>query len=197
MAELAAANFILDELPDAIFLVSRAGLLHHANVAGRTMLDAGTPVRSHEGRLELHPSTFAERLERLLLAERGELRAPKPGHGSWIIQLHMSTGRFGPVEGGLMIVRVLDPDRRGQPLDPSKLSRRLGLTARQAEAVAALVKSGSEQSAAAALRVSKATLHTHLSHVYDHLGVHNRAALVALLARHGFDVSPGEGGEEI
>jgi DNA-binding CsgD family transcriptional regulator/GAF domain-containing protein len=196
-AELAAANFVLDELPDAIFLVSRAGLLRHANAAGRRMLEAGTPLRSRQGRLELHPSTFAERLERLLLAARGELRAPKPGHGSWIIQLHMGTGRFGPVEGGLMIVRVLDPDRRGQPLDPSKLSRRLGLTARQAEAVAALVKGGSEESASAALHVSKATLHTHLGRVYDHLGVHNRAALVALLARHGFDVAPGEGGEKI
>jgi hypothetical protein len=55
------------------------------------------------------------------------------------------------------------------------------------------VKGGSE-SASAALHVSKATLHTHLSRVYEHLSVHNRAALVALLARHGFDVAPGERG---
>jgi GAF domain-containing protein len=164
-AELAAANFVLDELPDAIFLVSRAGLLRHANAAGRTMLEAGTPVRLQQGRLELHPSTFAERLERLLLAARGELRAPKPGHGSWIIQLHASTRRFDPVEGDFMVVRVIDPDRRGQPLDAAKLSRRLGLTARQAEAIAVLVNSGSEERAAAALHVSKATLHTHLSRV--------------------------------
>jgi DNA-binding CsgD family transcriptional regulator/GAF domain-containing protein len=192
--ELAAANFVLDELPDAIFLVSRAGLLHHANAAGRTMLAEGTPVRLQQGRLELYPSTFAERLERLLVTAGGELRAPKPGRGSWIIQLHASTRRFGPVEGDFIIVRVIDPDRRGQRLDPAKLGRRLGLSARQAEAVAALVKTGSEGSASAALHVSKATLHTHLSRVYDHLGVHNRAALVALLAQHGFDVAPGEGG---
>jgi hypothetical protein len=43
-----------------------------------------------------------------------------------------------------MVVRVIDPDRRGQPLDAAKLSRRLGLTARQAEAIAVLVNSGSE-----------------------------------------------------
>ena len=77
---------------------------------------------------------------------------------------------------------MIDPDPRGQPLDAAKLSPRLGLTVRQAEAVAALVKGGSEESAAAGLGVSKATLHTHLSRVYEHLGVHNRAALVALLA---------------
>jgi DNA-binding CsgD family transcriptional regulator len=196
-AEVAAANFVLDELPDAIFLVSRAGHLQHANAAGRAMLEAGTPVRLQQGRLELHPSTSSERLERLLLAARGELRAPKPGRGSWIIQLHLSTRRFGPVQGDFLIVRVIDPDRRGQPLDAAKLSRRFGLTIRQAEAVAALVKGGSEESASAELHVSKATLHTHLSRVYNHLGVHNRAALVALLARHGFDIAPGEGGEKI
>ena len=111
----------------------------------------------------------------------------------WIVQLQPSTRRFGPVEGDFVISRVIDPDRRGQPLDPAKLSRRLGLTSRQAEAVAALVKGGSEESASATLGVSKATLHTHLSRVYDHLGVHSRAALVALLARHGFDVATGEG----
>jgi DNA-binding CsgD family transcriptional regulator len=196
-AELAAANFVLDELPDAIFLVSQAGLLQLANAAGRTMLEAGTPLRSQQGRLELHPSATSERLERLLLAARGELRAPKQGQGSWIIQLQPSTRRFGPVEGDFVIIRVIDPDRRGQPLDAAKLSRRLGLTARQSEAVAALVKGGSEESASATLGVSKATLHTHLGRVYDHLGVHNRTALVALLARHGFDVTPGEGGEKI
>jgi DNA-binding CsgD family transcriptional regulator len=196
-AALGAANFMLDELPDAVFLVSRAGLLRHANAAGRIMLEAETPLRSQQGRLELHPSASSGRLERLLLAARGELRAPKPGRGSWIIQLHRSTRGFGPVEGDFMIVRVIDPDRRGQPLDGAKLSRRLGLTPRQAEAVAALVKSGSEQSGSAALGVSKATLHTHLSRVYEHLGAHNRAGLVALLARHGFDVAPGEGRENI
>jgi Bacterial regulatory proteins, luxR family len=58
-------------------------------------------------------------------------------------------------------------------------------------------KGGSEESASAVLGVSKATLHTHLGRVYEHLGVHNRAALVALLARHGFDVAPGDGGEKI
>jgi DNA-binding CsgD family transcriptional regulator len=196
-ARLAAANFVLDELPDAIFLVSRTGLLHHANAAGQRMLDAGTPVRSQQGRLELYPSTFTERLERLLLEARGELRAPKPGRGSWIIQLHLSARRCGPVEGDFLIIRVIDPDRGGRPLDATKLSGRFGLTARQAEAVAALVKGGSEESASAALHVTKATLHTHLSRVYDHLGVHNRAALVALLARHGFDVTPGDGGGKI
>ncbi len=48
------------------------------------------------------------------------------------------------------------------------------------------MKCGAED-AAAALGVSKATLHTHVSRACAHLGVRNRAALVTLLARHGFD----------
>jgi hypothetical protein len=36
-----------------------------------------------------------------------------------------------------------------------------------------------------------------LSRIYEHLGVHNRAALAALLARYGFDVAPVVGGEKI
>ncbi len=195
-AELAAANFILDELPDAIFLVSRTGQVRHANAAGTTILALGTPVRLHQGRLEISPPVFAERLERMIAASRGEMRAPKQGHGHWIIQLHPSARRLGPVEADCMIIRIIDPDRRGQPLDAAKLGRRLGLTARQAQAVAALVKSGTEESASAALRISKATLHTHISRAYGRLGVHNRAELVALLASHGFDVALGDGGEK-
>ena len=47
-----------------------------------------------------------------------------------------------------------------------------------------------EDLASAALGVSKATLHTHVGRAYGRLGVHDRAALVALLAGHGFQVTP-------
>lgn len=42
-AELETVNFILDELPDAIFLIDRGGRLRHANAAGRTMLASRMP----------------------------------------------------------------------------------------------------------------------------------------------------------
>ena len=118
------------------------------------MLDAGTPVRSQQGRLELYPSTFTERLERLLLEARGELRrrsrVADPGSFS-----STSARGGGPVEGDFLIIRVIDPDRGGRPLDATKLSGRFGLTVRQAEAVAALVKGGSEESASAALNAPR------------------------------------------
>ena len=61
-----------------------------------------------------------------------------------------------------------------------------------AQRLAALLQSRTEDGASARLGVTKATLHTHLSRVYAHLGVHNRAELVALLGRHGFEVSLGD-----
>ena len=191
-AELAAANFVLDELPDAIFLVSGAGFLHHANTAARTMLDTRAPARLHRGRLELCQPIDTERLYRMMAAGHGEFRLPNHARGSWIVRLHQGAQRFGPVDGDCMIVRILDPDRRHEPLDAVRLSGRLGITRRQAQAVAALLQSRTEDGASARLGVTKATLHTHLSRVYAHLGVHNRAELVALLAGHGFEVSLGD-----
>jgi DNA-binding NarL/FixJ family response regulator len=134
---------------------------------------------------------LAERLQQLIAAGSGELRVPKQGHGSWIFRLCPSTRQCGSVHASAMILRISDPDRTGEALDSAKLRERLGLTVRQAQAVAALVKGGTEDMASAELRISKATLHTHVTHAYDCLGVHNRAALVALLASHGFDVTSG------
>jgi DNA-binding NarL/FixJ family response regulator len=119
------------------------------------------------------------------------MRVPKPGNGAWIIQLHASTRQSDGGVDGHLVLRIVHPGRRGEPLDAATLSERLGLSSRQAQAVAALVKNGAEDSASAELRISKATLHTHVTRAYDHLGVHSRAALVALLARHGFDLTPG------
>lgn len=128
----------------------------------------------------------------MIAAGSGELRVPKRGYGSWIFRLHPSTRQCGSLHADAMIVRIIDPDRMGEALDSTKLRERLGLSVRQAQAVVALVKSGAEDIASADLRISKATLHTHVTRAYDHLGVHTRAALIALLARHGFDVGPDD-----
>ncbi len=148
-AELAAANFVLDELPDAIFLVSRAGLVRHANAAGTTMLASGTPARLMKGRLELQRPELTEGMYRMLGAARGEFRVPKQDFGSWTLGIHSSPGHASPVGPDTVIVRILDPDRKREPLDARKLSQRLGLSARQAQAVSALLKDGTEELACA------------------------------------------------
>ena len=108
-AELAAVHFMLDELPDAIFLVTRTGLLRHANVAGRRMLDSGTPARMEKGRLELHRPVSTERLLQMIAAARGEMRMPKHGGGAWIVHLHASARACGAGADGHLVVRIRRP----------------------------------------------------------------------------------------
>lgn len=184
--QLEAANFILDELPDAIFLVSRTGRLRHANAAGQKVLSLGLPVRAQQGRLECYEPRWTERLWRMIGDGRGGMRVPRPGHRPWTFQIHSGTRKIGGVETDSIVVRISDSNR--EPLDAAKLGERLGLSGRQAQAVEALVKYGGEDLASARLGISKATLHTYVRRVYDHLGVHSRSALIALLASQGFDV---------
>ena len=192
IAQVAAANFILDGLPDAIFLVSRNGCLQQVNKAGKTMLALGTPVRLLKGRLELQKPELTERMQRMIGAARGEFRLPKQDFGSWMVEIQAGPGCPGPVEPDTIIVRIIDPDRRREPVDARRLSQRLGLSTRQAQAISALLKDGTEDLACAKLGVSKATLHIYVTRVYARFGIHNRAALVALLAHHGFDVTLGD-----
>ena len=184
--QLAAANFILDELPDAIFLVDRTGRLRQANAAGQKVLALGSPVRSQQGRLECQKPIWTERLWRLIGEGRGGMRIPRPGRGPWTLQILAAMRKTGNVQTESIIIRIADPHR--EPLHAAKLGERLGLSGRQAQAVEALVKYGAEDLASARLGISKATLHTYVRRVYDHLGVHNRAALISLLASQGFDV---------
>ncbi len=152
IAELAAANFILDGLPDALFLVSRNGCVRQANSAGKQMLASGAPVRLLKGRLELQKPELTERMQRMIGAARGEFRVPKQDLGSWTLEIHSGPGRSGAVGPGPVIVRIIDSDRRREPLDARKLSQRLGLSARQAQAVSALLKDGTEDLACAQAR---------------------------------------------
>ena len=187
-AELEAVNFILDELPDPIFLVSRTRRLRHANAAGKRVLASRTPFRADCGRLECCKPNLTDRLERLIAAAKGELRVPAQAAGSWIIQVHASGGRSLAIGSDHVTLRIVQAHANGEALDAAKLRERLGLSARQAESIHALVECGAEGAAATKLGIGKTTLHTHVLRVYDHLGVRNRAGLLALLAGQGFDV---------
>jgi hypothetical protein len=66
----------------------------------------------------------------------------KPAAGAWIIHLHASTRQSGASGDGHLVLRIADPDRRGEPLDPARPSQRLSLSPRKAQAIAALVKNG-------------------------------------------------------
>jgi ATP/maltotriose-dependent transcriptional regulator MalT len=59
------------------------------------------------------------------------------------------------------------------------------LSAREREVLVLVARGGSNRSIAEALFVSEATVKTHLAHIYDKLGVQDRAAAVGEAYRTG------------
>ncbi len=120
----------------------------------------------------------------------GELRLAGPGPKGLIVQLLACAYGFGATGAGAMTVRLIDPSGRRDRPTPARLRARLGLTQRRSEAIAALAARATEREAAHKLGLGAPTLHTHVRRVYDGLDLHNRAGLLALRARHGFDTTP-------
>ena len=185
---LAAANFLLDEVRDAILLIDREARPVHANAAARAMLDAGQTIRLSRGRLELQdPEANARFLRMAALRRDGEIRLA--GRDALTLRLHPCAEPLGLAGAGCLTVRITDPHRERERPTPARLRARLGLTRRQAEAVAALANGATEKEAAETLGLGAPTLHTHVRRAYEKLDLRSRADLVALLARHGFETA--------
>jgi DNA-binding CsgD family transcriptional regulator len=188
-SELFLVNHMLDDLPRAIYLVDRGLRLRRANAAGQMLLEARKGLRLDKGRLASHDSASDARLQRMAADGRGgELRLSAQGSPGLIVYMHPCVAGFG--DAGYMTIRVVDLAQERQPLRPALLCDRLGLSRRQAEVVAELAAGRTEAEAAEKLKLAAPTLHTHIRRVYDRLDLRNRAELLALLARHGFDTTP-------
>ena len=122
---LAAANFMLDEVRDAILLIDREARPVHANAAARAMLDAGHTIRLSRGRLELHdPEANARFLRMAALRRDGEIRLA--GRGALILRLHACAEPLGLAGAGCLTVRIIDPNRERERPTAARLRTRLG-----------------------------------------------------------------------
>jgi DNA-binding CsgD family transcriptional regulator/PAS domain-containing protein len=192
--ELAAANLMLDDVPDAVLLIEHDLRLVHANAAARAMLEAGGAIRSHQGRLEFHDPEADAKLTRMAAGGRSvEFRFPGPGRTELTIRLGACAGGFGVAGGGYATVSIIDPNRRRERPTPLRLRNRLGLTRRQSEAIAELARGATEKEAAENLGLGAPTLHTHIRRAYEKLDLRSRTELVSLLARHGFETAGSRG----
>jgi len=158
---LAAANFALDAVGDAILLIDRGLRLIHANAAARALLEAGGAIRSHNCRLELCDPGAQSKLQGMAAEARGgELCLGGPGRGPLILRLHPCPQGFAVTGVGHITVRITNPDGERDRPTPARLRDRLGLTQRQAEAIAALAAGATEKEAADKLGLGAPTLHT-------------------------------------
>ncbi len=190
--ELAAAKVVLDEMPDAILFVDYTARLKHVNKIGQIMLDSGAVIRRLlNGRLEIRDRQADQLLAAMISGARGgELRLSGCELGKFVIRVHPRMRGAGGSDIGVMIVRIIDLNRKGEPPTAARVRERLGLSVRQSEVISELAKGGTEATVAQKLGIRESTVHEHIRRVYDKLELGSRAELIALLARVNFDIAP-------
>jgi DNA-binding CsgD family transcriptional regulator len=189
--ELAAAKVVLDEVPDAILFVDDTARLKHVNKAGQIMLHRGTVIRRLlNGRLEVRDRQADRLLTAMISGARGgELSLSGGEFGRFVIRIHPCMRGGGGTDIGIMIVRIIDLNRKGEPPTAARVRERFGLSLRQSEVISELARGGTEATVAQKLGIKESTVHEHIRRVYDKLELGSRAELIALLARADFDVT--------
>jgi DNA-binding CsgD family transcriptional regulator len=189
--ELVAAKMVLDEIPDAILFVDRMVRLKHVNKVGQITLAKGTVIRRLlNGRLEIRDRRADQLLAALISEARsGEVRLSGGELGRFVIRVQPCTRGAGGSDTGIMIIRIIDLGRNGEPPTAAQLREYLGLSLRQSEVISELARGGTEATVAQKLGVKESTVHEHIRRVYDKLELGSRAELIALLARVNFDIT--------
>jgi DNA-binding CsgD family transcriptional regulator len=189
--EFAAAKIVLDEIPDAILFVDSMARLKHVNKTGQNLLDKGTAIRrSLSGRLEIQDRRADQLLAAMISTARsGEIRLSGSELGKFVIRVHPCMKGAGGSDTGVMIIRITDLKRKGEPPTAVRVHERLGLSLRQSEVIAELARGGTEATVAQKLGIKESTVHEHIRRVYDKLELGSRAELIALLSRVNFDIT--------
>ena len=189
--EFSAAKIVLDEIPDAILFVNYMARLKHVNKVGQNLLDRGAVIRRlRSGRLEIQDRRADQLLTSMISsAHGGEIRLSGSELGRFVIKVYPCTRGASGSDTGVMIIRITDLNRKGEPPTAVRLHERLGLSLRQSEVVAELARGGTEATVAQKLGIKESTVHEHIRRVYDKLELGSRAELIALLVRINFDIS--------
>jgi DNA-binding CsgD family transcriptional regulator len=199
MRALQAETFAeaIDGLSTGVFLVNPQGEMVHTNASGQAMLDAEDPLKLVRGLLIASEiGVQAPLREAFASAMEGD-----GGVGTGSTALPIST------EGGQFIAHVLPLTagarrqagkchsaaaalfvRRAEidvPAAINAAARLYGLTPAEERVLRALIEVGSIEPVAAMLGSSRATIRTHLAHLFEKTGTGRQAELVKLIA--GFD----------
>lgn len=164
----------LDALERGVLVLDREGRIELATPRARDALARHLPVPADASALPHRLAQWARR-ERTRLRRAGGRGAPEP---------FVSSGAEGELHARLLPATepgesdlVLLDERHGAAT-PAGLAA-LGLSRRQAEVLALVTRGHTNAQVAELLSLSPRTIQKHLEHVYDALGVRNRAGAVA------------------
>lgn len=148
----AALDVALEEIPRPACLVTKSGRVAHANAAARVILDEEPRALQHD-------------LAASLRDPAGRFRVT-PVHIEGAPELFMLVEREAPRDPRLIAARA---------------RARYGLTERQTQVVAELLRGRANRAIAAALGCTERTVEVHVAEVLRKTGVESRAAFIAAL----------------
>jgi DNA-binding CsgD family transcriptional regulator len=191
--EAAALADTLDGLQAGMFLVDRAGKLVHANSAGRNMLADGNVLHANGTLVALDAKSDAALREILLAAgnsdmaladKRISVRLLARDGAEYVTHvLPLTAGARRRAGQSYAAVAAIFVQRVGHDASPAigMLVQQFGLTGAEVRVLIAIMDYGGVAEVASALRLSPATVRTHLRHVFEKTGVRRQADLVKLM----------------
>jgi DNA-binding CsgD family transcriptional regulator len=192
--EAAALADTLDGLEAGMFLVDSAGRLVHANASGRVMLNEGNVLHAN-GKVVARDAQGHEALRDVFSAvghgdaslgpEGIAVQLTARGGGRFVTNvLPLTSGarRQAGVGYAAAAAVFVQRSRRSGSLPLDELARQYALTAGEVRVLDAMIEIGGVPETSHALKLSPATVRTHLRHVFEKTGVRRQADLVKLIA---------------
>jgi DNA-binding CsgD family transcriptional regulator len=193
--EAAAFSDTIDGLAAAVFLVDESGHLLHANTGGDAMLAAGDLLRVADGALAVAnakaqrvlAASFAAAREGDLAIEAHGIAVPMTGADGERYAAHvlpMTSGRrraAQATQGAVAALFVREVDMEF-PAVVRALGEIYRLTAAEVRTLHVILDVGRVATASLLLRLSEATVKTHLRHIFQKTGARNQVDLVKLAA---------------
>jgi DNA-binding CsgD family transcriptional regulator/PAS domain-containing protein len=187
---------LLDGIEVGVFLLDSSGQIAHANAAGQKMLRAGTLLREIGGRVYANdPQADSLLLQSFLSSAKGDVALGSQGiaipllsrdgeqYIGHVLPLN-SDGRRKASSGDRGVVAALFVHKASidDPLPPQIIRQVYNLTPTELRVLMAIVDVGGIPEVASALGIAVTTVKTHLSRLYEKMGVNRQADLVKLFA---------------
>lgn len=194
-AEAATFAETFNGLSAGMFLVDGRGHIVHANVAGHTLLDEGSVLRSMKGQLvAADPQVNKTLREILAIADQGDaalgikgIALPLSTHDGERYVAHLLPLMSGArLRAGVAYTAVAALFVRRATLEtpsaPEVIGRTFKLTPTELRVLLAVVEVGGVPEVAVALGVAETTIKTHVSRLFEKTGAGRQADLVKLVA---------------
>jgi DNA-binding CsgD family transcriptional regulator len=191
--DAAAMADTLDGLQAGMFLVDASGRLMHANASGRAMLSQGNVLHAN-GKLVALDAQGDNALREILLAagngdaalvERGVTVHLTARDGEQFVThvLPLTSGARRRAGQSYAAVAAVFVQKAGHDPSPALelLAQQFELTPAEVRVLDTIMDHGGVAEVARALKLSPATVRTHLRHVFEKTGVRRQADLVKLM----------------